>query len=305
MYIFRLEAYDRNQNFKGPIVSLPCDEIPNWPATGFKQLQLEHRAVFPKISTDHLEAYFIHRLATDKQESGDAKAIEKGKQLIQSNRVKACSVHMTRQDIYLTGIVSAAMKTKVTYNYKLRFHGQTGDIINSHCECPAGKGPHGTCKHIAAVVLLMDKFVHEGELNVAKSCTETLQTFHRPQKNYSGSPMKAKNIPILKRSKAEDPDDNDDPRPRKYRKMEGYPDYFRNMLHNHEANHQHGLGARFLFKRPTYNRLRMITATPKNLFSKMQLTLNCESAQRRLKTLKGLLSNSRNRSCGTKRESGE
>ena len=38
-------------------------------------------------------------------------------------------VHMTRQDIYLTGIVSsAAMKTKVTYNYLL---GKGGYVFGS------------------------------------------------------------------------------------------------------------------------------------------------------------------------------
>ena len=64
------------------------------------------------------------------------------------------------------------MKKRVAINYKLRLNAQTGDIINSHCECPAGKGPHGTCKHIAAVILLMTEFVEEGRVNVAKSCTE-------------------------------------------------------------------------------------------------------------------------------------
>jgi uncharacterized Zn finger protein len=58
--------------------------------------------------------------------------------------------------------------------------------MNSHCECPAGKGPHGTCKHIAAVLLMLIDFVTTGEIEVEKSCTDNLQTFHKPKNYYSG-----------------------------------------------------------------------------------------------------------------------
>nr|XP_034332405.1 uncharacterized protein LOC117691142 [Crassostrea gigas] len=38
----------------------------------------------------------------------------------------------------------------------------TGDSINSRCECPAGCGPHSSCKHVAAVALMRSKFVSVG-----------------------------------------------------------------------------------------------------------------------------------------------
>jgi len=241
-----LEAYDRNQNFAAEEIALPNDELPDWPQGGFRQLQEEHRAHFPKVSKDQLEAYFIHRLATDHLKIGDGKAIEKGINLTESGCVKACSVQITQKDIYLTGIVAAAMKKKISYNYKLRLDGQSGDIINSHCECPAGKGPHGTCKHIASVVLLLAQFVQEGHLNIAKSCTEQLQSFHRPQKFHTGSPIKAPQIPMRKRSAA---GEDDDPRPEKLRNMPGYDDFFRNTMINYEAETNHGLGMRFLMEK--------------------------------------------------------
>ncbi len=67
----------------------------------------------------------------------------------------------------------------------MRLDGQNGDIINSHCECPSGKGPHGTCKHVAAMIRLLITFVAEGTTNVAKSCTEKLQSHHQPTKIYT------------------------------------------------------------------------------------------------------------------------
>lgn len=37
-----------------------------------------------------------------------------------------------------TGIVRAAMKKKLQYNFKIKFAAD-GEILNTHCECPGGK----------------------------------------------------------------------------------------------------------------------------------------------------------------------
>ncbi len=73
------------------------------------------------------------------------------------------------------------------YNLKLRITARSGRIINSHCECASGKGPHGTCKHVAAMTLLLIHFAKEGTVETAKSCTDVLQEHHRPVKIYSGT----------------------------------------------------------------------------------------------------------------------
>lgn len=114
------------------------------------------------------------------------KAFEKGLLLLKSRRVVACSMLQSPEGGYFTGMVKAAMKKRVAYNFKLEIDMNLGEVLNSHCECPAGKGPHGTCKHIAAVLLLMVHFNETKELLVEKSCTETLQKFHRPCQFYGG-----------------------------------------------------------------------------------------------------------------------
>lgn len=58
--------------------------------------------------------------------------------------------------------------------------------MNSHCECPAGRGPHGTCKHIATVFLMMKEFTESGTLRVAKTATDNLMMFNKPKTVYSG-----------------------------------------------------------------------------------------------------------------------
>lgn len=75
---------------------------------------------------------------------------------------------------------------QVSYTFKLKLDKVTGNILNSHFECPAGCGPHSTCKHVAAVALMLSKSVSGDKIYVDKSCTENLQVFHKPRYSNSG-----------------------------------------------------------------------------------------------------------------------
>ena len=83
------------------------------------------------------------------------------------------------------------MKTCTSYNLKLTLNEQ-GEVQNSQCECPVGKGVHATCKHVTAILLVLIGLRNLGQLNVKKSCTETLQGFQKPRKSHGGSPMAQK-----------------------------------------------------------------------------------------------------------------
>ena len=76
---------------------------------------------------------------------------------------------------------------QVSYYYKIKLEKQSGGPVNSKCECPAGKGPHATCKHIAAVLLMAQCFSEKGDILVEKTCTQGLQTFHQPRSYYRGT----------------------------------------------------------------------------------------------------------------------
>jgi hypothetical protein len=69
---------------------------------------------------------------------------------------------------------------QVTYSYKLRIDKNTGDPLNSHCECPAGRGPHGD------VCLMIEDFTVNGKIRIAKSATENLMSFNKPKSSYRG-----------------------------------------------------------------------------------------------------------------------
>jgi uncharacterized Zn finger protein len=74
------------------------------------------------------------------------------------------------------------MRCNVTSSYTLKLLKENREVLNSHCECPAGKGPHGTCEHLAAMLIMLSEFVSGNNPNVRRTCIEILQTFHKPKK---------------------------------------------------------------------------------------------------------------------------
>jgi len=82
------------------------------------------------------------------------------------------------------------MKKTVAYDIHLCIN-NSGVVVSTECECAAGMGPHAHCKHIRALLLGLVSFCRGQQLVVAASCTDKLQTFHRPKQHHSGSPVKA------------------------------------------------------------------------------------------------------------------
>ncbi|XP_062605687.1 uncharacterized protein LOC134267501 [Saccostrea cucullata] len=112
--IKRLRAYDRNKDFKNEPILIPEPLDVDWPTRGFQQLQDDHRKDIPEMCIEQIDMYFVHRLAGDKQSTGDVKAIEKGRLLLDSDRILAASYLKQGNALFFTGIVGAAMKTRVS-----------------------------------------------------------------------------------------------------------------------------------------------------------------------------------------------
>lgn len=53
--IERLEAYERNFNFSGPVIELPAERDVEWPTTGYKQMTSDHYDLLPHITEAHIE----------------------------------------------------------------------------------------------------------------------------------------------------------------------------------------------------------------------------------------------------------
>ena len=72
------------------------------------------------------------------------------------------------------------------YKIKVNLATDSSNICLAECSCPAGRGPRGSCKHIAATLFALENFntvceeVQEDYDDV--SCTSKLQTWNKPRK---------------------------------------------------------------------------------------------------------------------------
>lgn len=130
---------------------------------------------------------------------------------------------------YVRSACRAEMKKRINYTVDVSFR-PNGSVQETQCECGAGEGPTGHCKHIRTVLFACSKFVKSGEVKVEASCTEKLQSFHKAKK-HAGSPLKADNLNIARADEVCNFKDFD-PRPEKLRKMESYQDFFYNTCMN-------------------------------------------------------------------------
>ena len=111
------------------------------------------------------------------------------------------------------------MKKDRIYKIYFLLDKETLDIMRAECGCPAGKGPHASCKHIAALCYALEEFSRFGKLPDFLTSTEKLQQWNKPR------PKKLEIMPvadltsrkgyILQRKNKSNM--NYDPRPLEYR----------------------------------------------------------------------------------------
>ena len=51
----------------------------------------------------------------------------------------------------------------------------------TECSCPAGKGPHATCKHLSALLYALEEFSRLGYARETVTCTGRLQMWNQPR----------------------------------------------------------------------------------------------------------------------------
>ena len=90
----------------------------DWPQNGFKQLTPTNADELPPLSKCQLDGYFTLRMGLDRRAVGDSQALAKGKLLVESKRVEACSFLLVEKQVYFSGICRAAMKKGVSFFVK-------------------------------------------------------------------------------------------------------------------------------------------------------------------------------------------
>ena len=213
-----MEAYERNNNFNQDDDLLPefCMEIPK--VTGYKDVHSE--VEMPPITFEH-GCEFLHQFNVEFDQT--VSDLYNDKFLLYLRVCKAKDL------FFIKSACHAEMKKNITYIVDISIK-PNGRVFETQCECGAGEGPLGHCKHIKTVLFACCRFVKTKELKVELSCTEKLMSFHKTKK-HKGSPLKARNLNVAGADEVSNFQDFD-PRPQRYRNAEEYKDYFYNTCMN-------------------------------------------------------------------------
>jgi len=77
------------------------------------------------------------------------------------------------------------MKKGLAYSLEMRVKKSDARIYCAKCGCPAGRGPQGSCKHIAALCYALEDFVKIRSIAIEggeDACTSLLQKWNQPRK---------------------------------------------------------------------------------------------------------------------------
>ena len=216
MLCFRLEAYDRNHNF-GKNDEPEPEYYMTLPDPGLYKDANADSHFCPLVldtAVNYLEQF-------DKVLNNDSKKLYEDRLMLFFRTVK------DNDTIYVKARIKAEfMKTHYDVDISLT---SDGGIIQTQCECGAGMGPNGHCKHICCTLYASFKFANTGTVKLHETCTEKLQTFHQTKK-FIWSPLKANKLNLQGADEFTNVDF--DPRPQQFRQSAGYNDYFKNFCLN-------------------------------------------------------------------------
>ena len=95
--------------------------------------------------------------------------------------------------VYFTGQCQPEMKSDSDYRMRMAVYSTPSvdpdledavveRFLFTDCTCPAGKGPHATCKYLSALLYALENFCREGYVRESITCTSRLQQWNQPRK---------------------------------------------------------------------------------------------------------------------------
>lgn len=215
---FRLEDYD---NLFGPVVNDPEIAYKILLPTPEHFRDIHSESEIPSLTTAELEAFCI---LTGRDNLMSSQNMYDEWFLI------SCRSAKFNQEYYVTGVCSSEMRKNVTYNVTVK--AKDNLILEAQCECAAGAGPYGQCKHIVVILYGIIDFNKNKNIKLKPSCTSMLQSFHQPSTSYSGNPIQVENLTLKKKKKKMSEMIKFDPRSNVY-SMEKNRENFRNLIANY------------------------------------------------------------------------
>lgn len=134
------------------------------------------------FNMQNIVSYFIERKAKDDESNKDYKNVSsKAFGLFRHGHVQKIELASDTDRTHIRCECLPEMKKTFTYKLKLSLS-SSGDIVYASCPCPAGKGPLGSCKHVAALCYALEELKRLKSSREFQTCTSRLQEWNQPRK---------------------------------------------------------------------------------------------------------------------------
>ena len=149
---------------------------------------IDNPNALPTFTIENVLDYLINRKEDDCMRAEDWKSFKAGGyRLFKDGHVQNIMVDQKDSLLGIRCNCLPEMKKDRVYKIQIDISSDSSDVNFAECTCPAGKGPHGSCKHVAAVLFaLQDFYVTYEEMQTSNkddvACTSKLQTWNQPRK---------------------------------------------------------------------------------------------------------------------------
>ena len=138
-----------------------------------------------EFGMSQIVAYFVIRSVTDGKVAGDVKSINKSAEnLFICGHVQKIQCVKVDKILYVKAQCLLEMRKDRVYLLKLAINSDESEIVYAECGCPAGMGPKGSCKHIAALAYALVDYSRYQSLSKYHTSTEKLQQWNRPRSKH-------------------------------------------------------------------------------------------------------------------------
>lgn len=137
----------------------------------------------PTFTLANITDYFISRITVDGKSANDFKNMNtKAYPLFKDGHVQNIIAYTSDDKTYYEADCLPEMKKNTIYKIRLVLSSHKSDVLQAQCGCPAGRGPNGSCKHIAALCYALEEFSRIHQVRENLPCTSQLQAWNQPRK---------------------------------------------------------------------------------------------------------------------------
>ena len=119
--------------------------------------------------------------------------------------------------IYIKASYLPEMRKDCVYKLILVLGKGSFDVLEAKCGCPAGKGPHASCKHIGALCYALEEYTRIGKCPEYITFTDKLQSWNKPRPQkleiITVADLTLRRKEIMQKTRKGTPGVNFDPRP--------------------------------------------------------------------------------------------